>query len=248
VSPRTARRLPAAAAAAVLLSTAAAAEPVLAPIAGASADPLPPWTLATLPRQRLPVTRFAIATVDGERALRIEAAGSYGNLVHAFPPPPAAAIDRGTLRWRWRLEEPNRAADLRLRRGDDTSVKVCVLFDLSLDRVPFDEALLMRLARSRTGEPLPAATVCYVWDTREAADTALDNPYSRRVRYLVLRGAESPPGAWRDEQRDIAADFRRLFGDESRDVPRVLAIGVGADADNTGGQSVAHLARITLSP
>jgi hypothetical protein len=232
----------------LLLGTAASAEPALAPIVGAGADPLPPWTLATLPGQRLPVTRFSVESVDGERALRIEAAGSYGNLVHAFPPPPAPAIDRGTLRWRWRVDEPNRAADLRQRPGDDTTLKVCVLFDLPLDRLRLDEALLMRLARSRTGERLPAATVCYVWDAREAADTALDNPYSRRVRYLVLRGAESPPGAWRDEQRDLAADFRRLFGDESREVPRVLAIGVGADADNTGGRSVAHLARITLSP
>lgn len=246
MSRRTARCV--LAATALLLGTAAWAEPVLAPIVGPGADPLPPWTLATLPGQRLPVTRFSVESVDGERALRIEAAGSYGNLVHAFPLPPAPAVDRGTLRWRWRVDEPNRAADLRQRQGDDTTLKVCVLFDLPLDRLRLDEALLMRLARSRTGERLPAATVCYVWDAREAADTALDNPYSRRVRYLVLRGAESLSGTWRDEQRDIAADFRRLFGDESRDVPRVLAIGVGADADNTGGRSVAHLARITLSP
>jgi hypothetical protein len=179
--------------------------------------------------------------------LRIEAAGSYGNLVHPLPPPPAPAVDRGTLRWRWRVEEPNRAADLRHRRTDDTSAKVCVLFDLPLERLPFDEALLMRIARSRTGEPLPAATVCYVWDAREAAGTAIDNPFSRRVRYLVLRGAESPHGGWREEQRDLAADFLKLFGDESRTVPRVLGIGVGADADNTGGRSVAHLTGLTLS-
>jgi hypothetical protein len=68
------------------------------------------------------------------------------------------------------------------------------------------------------------------------------------VRYLVLRGPESGPGSWREERRDIAADFRRLFGDESREVPRLLAVGVGADADNTGGRSRAYLTGLTLAP
>jgi hypothetical protein len=222
------------------------AAPALPPIVGAQTAPLPPWRLATLPRQQLPVTRFGVGDVEGERALRVEAHGSYGNLVADLPPAPPRTS--GLLAWRWRVDEPNRAADLRQRRTDDTTVKVCVLFDQPLARLPFDEALLMRLARQRTGEALPAATVCYVWDAREPADTVIDNPYSRRVRYLVLRGAESPVGAWLDERRDLAADFLRLFGDEARDVPRVLAVAVGADADNTGGHSLAHLARITLAP
>lgn len=224
------------------------AAPLLPPVVGARATPLPPWRLATLPQQQLPLTRFTVEPVDGEPALRIEADASYGNLVLDLPSAPAAAVTSGVLAWRWRVDDPNRAADLRHRRTDDTTIKVCVLFDHALERLPFDEALLMRLARRRTGEALPAATVCYVWDAREPADTALDNAYSRRVRYLVLRGAESPAGDWRDERRDLAADFLRLFGDEGRVVPRVLAVAVGADADNTGGRSVAHLTRITLEP
>jgi hypothetical protein len=233
---------------ALATGTGRASGSLLPVLVGAPSEPLAPWALATLPAQKPPVTRFAAVDVDGVRALRIDAEASYGNLVFTLAPPPAAPVVAGTLSWRWRVETPNGAADLRHRRTDDTTAKVCLLFDLALDRVPFDERWLIRLARSRTGEPLPAATICYVWDAREGADTALDNPYSRRVRYLVLRGAESPPGAWREERRDIAADFRRLFGDESREVPRLLAVGVGADADNTGGRSRAYLTGLTLAP
>lgn len=43
---------------------------------------------------------------------------------------------------------------------------------------------------------------------------------------------------WFHEQRNIAADFRRLFGDESSDLPALIGVAIGADADNTHGHSL----------
>lgn len=205
----------------------------------------PPWVVTLLPAQQAPATRFRIEAIDGRPTLRIEAEASYGNLVLPLDGTPG----RGTLAWRWRVDQLNPAADLRRREGDDASAKVCVLFDLPIERVPFVERQLLRLARSRSGLPLPAATVCYVWDARLPEGTALDNAYSRRVRTLVLRSGALPPGvAWRAERRDLAADFLRLFGDESPVVPPLQAVAVGADADNTRGRSLAHLADLVLEP
>lgn len=217
----------------------------LAPPTGGSTTAWPPapWVAGLLPAQTLPTTRFEPVVVDGQPAVRIEAAGSYGNLLH----PLARSASPGLLRWRWRLDEPNPAADLRRREGDDTNLKVCLLFDLPIGQVPFVERQLLRIARSRSGEPLPAATLCYVWDPRLAVGTRLDNPYSRRVRYLVLRGPEQPLRRWASEQRDVAADFRAAFGDESPDaLPPLQAVAVGADNDNTGGRSLAYLADLVL--
>ena len=42
----------------------------------------PGWRVATLPQQKPPVTRFTPERVQGREALRVEADGSYGNLVH----------------------------------------------------------------------------------------------------------------------------------------------------------------------
>jgi hypothetical protein len=204
--------------------------------------PLPPWQFAGLPQQGLPRTDYRIAPVDAGRALRIEAKASYGNLVHAMPPGSTAR----RLVWRWRLDQPNGQADLRHKAGDDSAVKVCLLFDLPLSAVPFVERQLLRLARSRTAEPLPGATVCYVWDRQQAADAVLDNAYTRRVRYLVLRGPDSPLRHWVAEQRDVRADFLRLFGDEAQAVPPLLAVVVSGDADNTKGHSLAWLDALTL--
>ncbi len=122
------------------------------------------------------------------------------------------------------------------------------MYDMALEKVPFIERSLLRIARSVSGELLPAATVCYVWDAALPAGTALANAFSKRVRTIVVDGAEQPPGAWRSHERLIQADFLRLFGDESSSVPPVIAIAVGADSDNTGGRSLAYIADIRLNP
>lgn len=200
------------------------------------------WRDARLPQQQLPATRYTVQTVEGRRAVRIESDGAYGNRVHALQ----AAAPGLTLSWSWRVERFVEQSDLSRKEGDDNAVKVCVFFDLPMSQVPFVERQLLRLARSKTGEALPAATVCYVWDRQLAAGTVLPNPYSRRVRYLVLRSGDDGQGGWRDERRDVAADFLRLFADEATQAPPVSAVAFGADADNTRGHSLAFVADLSL--
>ena len=221
---------------------AAAAQALLTPLAGAGDLPAAPWHVAGLPHQKKPLTRFALVDLDGRRALRVEADASYGNLVHPLQPAQPAS----TLAWVWRADQLVAGTDLRTKAGDDTTLKVCVFFDLPLDRVPFVERQLLRLARSQSSEPLPTATVCYVWDTSLAIGTAMDNAFTRRLRYIVLQNGVAPAQLWRREQRDIGADFLLLFGDESTQVPAVVGVAVGADADNTRGHGIGHVADLVL--
>ena len=202
------------------------------------------WRVATLPQQKPPVTRFTPERVQGREALRVEADGSYGNLVHGFDKAPVPA----TLAWSWRVKAPLTANDLRSKAGDDAALKVCMSFDLPLAQVPFWERQALRMARARSGEPLPAATLCWVWGGRDPRGTVHDNAYTRRVRYVVLRGAADAADTWLDERRDVAADFQRAFGDEATRLPPLTALIISGDADNTGGRSVAFVADVRLEP
>jgi Protein of unknown function (DUF3047) len=203
-----------------------------------------PWHLAGLPHQKKPYTRFSLVDLDGRRALRVEADSSYGNLVHPLRIDAAAL----TLSWSWRVDEFVADSDLKTKNGDDTAVKVCVFFELPITQVPFVERQLLRVARAASDEPLPASTVCYVWDRILPAGTALDNAYTHRVRYLVLRSGAPAQTRWQSERRDVGADFLKLFGKESAQVPPVIGVAVGADADNTHGHSVAHVADLVIAP
>lgn len=217
---------------------------LLTDFAGASLDtPAPPWRFVGLPLQNKPMTRFRVINHDGARVLEVRADESYGNLVHDLSGPASQA---GSLSWRWRIELDNPAGDPRKRSGDDHPLAVCAMFDLPLASVPFAERQALRAARLASGEPLPTATLCYTWDERQPQGSVLDSPFTRRVRYLVLRGAGEPLQQWRAERRDLRADFLRLFGGEASAVPPLLAVSVSADADNTRGHSVALLSELVL--
>lgn len=205
-----------------------------------------PWRVVGVPGGKIPLTTYGLVELDGRKVLRVEATKSYGNLVHDLPSVVPEAGAR--LRWRWRLDEPLRGADLRRREGDDSPLKVCALFDMPLDKLGVIERNVLRLARSVSGEKLPSATLCYVWDSALAAGTLLPNAYSARVRFMVLDSGEQRLGQWVTHSRDLGADFRRAFGEEVDNVPALQAILVGADADNTGGHSLGHVGDVTLAP
>ncbi len=66
------------------------------------------------------------------------------------------------------------------------------------------------------------------------------NPYTRRVRYISLRGSETPARQWVTENRDLARDFATLFADElpaGGAVPPLRTVLIGADSDNTASRS-----------
>ena len=101
--------------------------------AGTTDKPPAPWQVLGFPDPNTtkPVTQFDVVTLDGARALRVRADNSYGNLVdEASGPIP------GDLAWSWRLDKPLPQADIATRGGDDSALKVCVLFAEPLDRVP----------------------------------------------------------------------------------------------------------------
>jgi hypothetical protein len=225
----------------------AAAPSALPPlVSGPPADSKigPGWRVVALPNQKLPVTNYAAERLDERPALRIEAKASYGNLVHDV----ASVRAPRSVSWAWRVQQPNPQTVLTDKAGDDQAAKVCLSFDLPLNQVPFVERQLMRLARSRSGEDLPAATLCWVWGGAEAREQRVDNPYTRRVRYIVLRNQADAVNTWFEETRDVAADFKRAFGDESAELPPVVAVVVAGDADNTRAHSIAYVAALRWLP
>jgi hypothetical protein len=228
----------------VCIAAASARATALAPLASGARQPSSPWHIVGLPRQAMALTEFSLTDLDGRRVLRVEANDAYGNLVHPL------RLEGGSpqLAWQWRLDRPLAAADLSSKSGDDNALKVCIFFDLPIGDVPWRERVLLQFARSRSDLPLPSATLCYVWTDGYAVGTAIDNAYTRRVRYLVLRNGASGLRQWASERRDVAADFLLVFGAESRQVPPLTGVALGADTDNTHGHSLGFIADLTLEP
>lgn len=222
------------------------ADMALVPLTAATGEvPPSPWRVVGVPGGKIALTQFSLATVEGQRVLRVQAPGSYGNLVHDLP---GIALGEGTrISWRWRLDEPLATADLRARQGDDSALKVCVLFDMPLERLGLVERNLLRLARAASAEKLPSATLCYVWDTQLPTETVLPNAYTARVRMLVVSGPQQALRTWTQHSRNVAQDFRRAFGAQADPLPPVMAVLVGGDSDNTAGNSLGYVSDLRLT-
>lgn len=204
--------------------------------------PPAPWRAVGLPGGKVPLMAPDIVLQGAEPVLRLRSDKSYSTLSHALP----AGTSGGRLQWQWRLDEGLSRADLQRKEGDDVALKVCAMFDLPLANIPFVERNLLRLARMLSGENLPGATLCYVWDRLQSPGTVVNNVYSKRLRFIVLDQGPARPGTWVSHARDLNADFVRAFGDESATVPPLLAVVVGADSDNTGGSSLAFVKGLAL--
>ena len=231
---------------------------ILAPATAQQISPLiskedqtnPPWRFVGFPKSKanIPATLFEVAEIQGQNAIKVSTQASYGTWVHDLP-----NVVAGKLQWRWRLDSALNGGktppDIMNKAGDDAALKICVIFDHSLSQVPFVERTILKIARSMSGEDLPAATICYIWDSVYTAGLQAANPYTKRVRFITLQGKGSALGQWRTESRDLAVDFELLFADElpsnhKSNPTRVKAVLIGADSDNTGARSTAWVSEI----
>lgn len=216
----------------------------LTPLANsASSIPPSPWHIVGLPEKYAkPVTQFDITPLDGKRVLRVRADKSYGNLVHPWNGPASS------ISFKWRLDTPLLRANIKTKAGEDIALKVCLSFDLPADKIPAAERLLFKIAQLASPEPLPTATLCYVWDHSLPVDTGVPSPYTNRLHYIVLDSGETQLKTWHEHQRNVSADFLKAFGKEVSTTPAVTAIIIGADSDNTGDSSLGYVADITVQP
>ena len=187
-----------------------------------------------------PATRYSLVSDDGVTVLKAESHNSASGLSQAVKVDPA---EHPILKWRWKVSNTLKTSDLRMKAGDDFPARIYVMFDYPLEKLPFAERTKLRLARALHDPHLPAATLCYVWDTRAPAGTVAPSPYTDRVRIVVAESGGARVNRWLDMERNVAADFRAAFGE---DAPAVRAVAIATDTDNTGEMVTAHYGDIVF--
>ena len=144
--------------------------------------------------------------------------------------------------WQVPAQIPN--ADMALPEADDSPVRVVLVFEGDRSKFSMKNAMLSELTHSLTGEPMPYATLMYVWCNTRAPGSVIINPRTDRIRKLVVESGESRLNQWLDYKRDIAADFEQAFGEPPG---ALLGIGIMTDTDNTRSSAHAWYGPVTLT-
>jgi hypothetical protein len=128
------------------------------------------------------------------------------------------------LRWSWKIGATIKNGDERTKAGDDYAARVYVIFP------------------GRFFWQMKA--INYIWSNRLSKGEYVPNAFSANAMMLAVESGPDSAGTWISEERDLLADYRRLFGEEPREIG---AIAIMTDTDNTGGEATAWYGDITLS-
>jgi hypothetical protein len=153
------------------------------------------------------VTDYSTVKEEGGAVLQARANGVASGLGAKVNIP----IKSGTnLSWRWKIDHTPKGGSEDEKKTFDHVARLFVAF------------------KTMVGPP---RTINYVWANHVAAGKTFHHPSSNRSRFIVLESGDAKAGRWIKYSRDLAADWKLLFGDD--EAPNVVGIGLMTDSDGT---------------
>jgi hypothetical protein len=185
-------------------------------------------------------TIYTVVSDEGKTAVRADAKKSASGLIFETD-----ADADARLSWSWKIVAPVEKSAIGSKAGDDAAARVYVAFAHDPARLPIWTAFKNAAIELIYGSYPPSATINYVWANTAPVGATVTSPYTERVKIVVVESGAAKAGTWVTESVDIAADYRRLFGEEP---PPVNGIGIMTDTDNTQGEATAWYADFSLAP
>lgn len=189
-------------------------------------------------------TLYQATEWEGRPAVKAMALGSNSTLGLALQPPPGAIAQRFRFSWFVPALEPR--FDLS-KKGEDDAVARLVL-SFSGDRFNGQWAardhIVSELSTLIAGKPLPYASIMYVWDNVHPVNSVISNPYTDRVRQIVVESGSQRLNQWVDFERDVEADFRKAFGEAPG---ALIGLSLMTDSNNSGASVSAWYGPLDLT-
>ena len=194
------------------------------------------WTISRFKKS----TEYKLVDTDGRTAVKARADNSASGLVHRLDVDPQLYP---LLNWQWKVDDLIKTADNTTKHLEDSPVRVVVSFAGDIDSLPLDDRMFFDNARLFTKQALPYATLMYIWENRAPRDKILPNLHTSRIKMIVVDSGWENLGSWHKHQRDLAADYKRAYGEAPGEV---IGIALLTDTDNTKSEARAIYGDIEL--
>jgi Protein of unknown function (DUF3047) len=206
------------------------------------AAPATPWEHQVFMNRR--PTRYQATEHAGRPALMAEAMGSNSTLNLLLKPAPGAMAKR--LHFSLFVPALNPAFNLGEKGEDDSVARLILSFDGNRHNGTWQarDHIVSELSGLIAGKPLPYASIMYVWDNRHPAGTVIPNPYTGRIRQIVVESGPARLNQWVDFDRDVEADFRMAFGEAPGPM---IGLGLMTDSNNSGAAVTAWYGPLQLT-
>lgn len=147
------------------------------------------------------------------------------------------------LQFSWRVQQVPQQASVDTPEHDDAPARVILAFDGDAARLSLRERLIFDQVELFTGQRLPFATLMYVWCATLPPESVVRNHRTSRIHYLTVESGPRRAGQWLHYERDVVADYRRVYGEAPG---MISSVGVLTDSDALKHEQQAWYGDITL--
>jgi hypothetical protein len=152
--------------------------------------------------------------------LTAKSANSASGLLHKVDLDPKTYP---VIKWSWKIDHTIKKGNEKVKDGNDFAARLYVVFPRGF------------FSRMRAIE--------YVWGNVMTKGETARSPYSGNIVMIAVDTGEELTGQWTSHKRNYYEDYRAAFGEEA---PKVGAIAIMTDSDNTHESTVAYYGDISL--
>lgn len=185
-------------------------------------------------------TVYRLENYQGKTVLSASSKTSASGLAVKLRPRQATNL---WLQWEWKALTPIANADNVDGYTDDAPLRILVAFDGNKSKLPLKEKMTFEMAHLISGQEMPYATLMYIWSGKSPVDTIIPNAHTSRIKMVVVDSGWDNLGSWHKHQRDLAADYKRAYGEAPGEV---IGIALLTDTDNTKSEARAFYGDIEL--
>jgi len=159
---------------------------------------------------------FTIVTTDGQKALQMRSANE-GSTISKEIKGKVNLKETPILEWSWKVTELPKDGNSCRKATDDQAGQVFVVWP-------------------RFPEAVRSQIIGYVWDTTQPIGTVCKSEKTGTVTYIVVRSGPAELGKWLTERRNVADDYKRIYGAEP-DAPSAVSIAIDSNDTNSTAES-----------
>jgi hypothetical protein len=159
---------------------------------------------------------FTIEMVDGRKALHMRSANE-GSTISKEIKGKVNLKETPILEWSWKVTALPKDGNSCRKATDDQAAQVFVVWP-------------------RFPEAVRSQIIGYVWDTTQPAGTICKSEKTGTVTYVVIRSGAADLGKWFTERRNVAEDFKRIYGADP-DAPAALSLAIDSNDTNSTAES-----------
>jgi hypothetical protein len=145
------------------------------------------------------------------------------------------------ISWRWKVTNTFIKGDVSKKEGDDYPARLYIAFEFDPKKLGFFERAQYKAARLLYGEYPPTGAITYIWSSNAPRGTIVSNPYTKRVKMIAVQSGKSRLNTWVQEERNVFEDYKTAF---LQDPPRIGAVMIMTDSDNTGESAISFFGDI----